>query len=74
MLSISDDPLSLPLSQAADTLYALTNMLRYELAPSRLENPSNYSRLPPVLTIETWAMLTASIDGGECAKKPDWSH
>ncbi len=62
VFSICNDPLSLNSSQAADTLDALTNVLRYELAPSRLEDPSNYLRLPPVLIIDTWAMLTASMD------------
>ncbi len=62
VFSIGDDPLSLTPSKAADTLDALSNLLRYELAPSRLEDPSKYSKLPPVLIIDTWAMLTASMD------------
>jgi|TARA_X000000950_G_scaffold28072_1_gene30212 hypothetical protein len=62
VFSIGDDPLSLAPSKAADTLDTLANVLRYELAPSRLEDPCNYSRLPPVLIIDTWAMLTASMD------------
>ena len=62
VFSIGDDPLSLTSSQTADTLDALANALRYELAPSRLEDPSKYSKLPPVLIIDTWAMLTASMD------------
>ena len=41
---------------------ALANVLRYELTPSRLEDPINYGSLPPVLIIDTWAMLTASMD------------
>ncbi len=62
VFSICNDPLSLTSSQTADTLDTLANVLRYELAPSRLEDPSNYWRLPPVLIIDTWAMLTASMD------------
>ena len=62
VFSIGDDPLSLAPSKAADTLDALSNVLRYELAPSSLEDPSNYSKLPPVLIVDTWAMLTASMD------------
>jgi hypothetical protein len=62
VFSIGNDPLSLVPSQAADTVDALTNVLRYELAPSRLEDPNNYVSLPSVLIIDTWAMLTASMD------------
>ena len=62
VFSIGDDPLSLAPSKAADTLDALSNVLSYELAPSSLEDPSNYSKLPPVLIVDTWAMLTASMD------------
>ncbi len=62
VFSIGDDPLSLAPSKAADTLDALSNVLRYELAPSSLKDPSNYSKLPPVLIVDTWAMLTASMD------------
>ena len=62
VFSIGDDSLSLAPSKAADTLDALSNVLRYELAPSSLKDPSNYSKLPPVLIVDTWAMLTASMD------------
>ena len=62
VFSIGDNPLSLAPSKAADTLDALSNVLSYELAPSSLEDPSNYSKLPPVLIVDTWAMLTASMD------------
>ena len=62
VFSIGNDPLSLTSSQAADTLDALANILRYELTPSRLECPINYSSLPLVLVIDTWSMLTASMD------------
>ena len=62
VFSIGNDPLSLTSLQAADTLDALANVLRYELAPSRLEDPNNYVSLPPVLIIDTWTMLTASMD------------
>ena len=62
VFSIDNDPLSLAPSQATDTVDALATILRYELAPSRLEDPSNYVSLPPVLIIDTWAMLTASMD------------
>ena len=61
VFSIGDDPLSLAPSQAADTLDALAHVLRYELAPSSLEDPSNYSKLPPVFIIDTWA-TTSSMD------------
>ncbi len=62
VFSIGNDPLSLTSSKVADTLDALANVLRYELTPSRLEDPINYGSLPPVLIIDTWAMLTASMD------------
>ena len=62
VFSICDDPLSLTHSQATDTLDLLANILRYELAPSRVEEPNKYESLPPVLIIDTWAMLTASMD------------
>ena len=62
VFSIGDNPFSLAPSKTADTLDALANVLRYELAPSRLEDPSDYSKLPLVLIIDTWAMLTASMD------------
>ena len=62
VFSICDDPLSLTHSQATDSLDVLANILRYELAPSRVEEPNKYESLPPVLIIDTWAMLTASMD------------
>lgn len=62
VFSICDDPLSLTHSQATDTLDLLANILRYELALSRREEPNKYESLPPVLIIDTWAMLTASMD------------
>ena len=62
VFSIDNDPLSLAPSQATDTVDALATILRYELAPSRLEDPNDYVSLPPVLIIDTWAMLTASMD------------
>ena len=62
VFSICDDPLSLTHSQATDTLDLLANILRYELALSRREDPNKYMSLPPVLIIDTWAILTASMD------------
>ena len=62
VFSICDDPLSLTHSQATDSLDLLANILRYQLAPSRVEEPNKYESLPPVLIIDTWAMLTASMD------------
>ena len=62
VFSICDDPLSLTHSQATDSLDVLANILRYELAPSRVEEPNRYESLTPVLIIDTWAMLTASMD------------
>ena len=62
VFSICDDPLSLTHSQATDSLDVLANILRYQLAPSRVEEPNKYESLPPVLIIDTWAMLTASMD------------
>ena len=62
VFSICDDPLSLTHSQATDTLDLLANILRYELALSRREEPNKYESLTPVLIIDTWAMLTASMD------------
>ena len=62
VFSIDNDPLSLAPSQATHTVDALATILRYELAPSRLEDPNDYVSLPPVLIIDTWAMLTASMD------------